>query len=146
MSKFNLLTVLLVSSLLSACGFHTPTNTISINVSITGNSNGAFATEFKKHLSAKAERTLTVKIGDEVQKQQAIAYTKGVASSYTLILSVPVEISRGKKILLSKKLTASTTVSDITTSQADRLHIGDSYMQLRKALVVKLLRRLNALK
>ncbi|WXU00061.1 MAG: LPS-assembly lipoprotein LptE [Catillopecten margaritatus gill symbiont] len=146
MSKINLLSILLISSLLSACGFHTPNNAISLNASITGKSDSAFATELTKHFNAKAKQSLIIQIGEEVQKQQATAYSGNVASSYTLMLSVPIKISRDKKNLLSTTLTASTTISEISTSQADRLKINANYAQLRKRLVTNLLRRLKALK
>lgn len=147
MSKINLLTIILISSLLNACGFHTPTDVTSLNVSITGKSNNAFATELKKHFDTKAEQYSTVQIGDEVQKQRTAAYdSKAATSSHTLTLSVPVKIFRGKKLLLLKTLTASTTVSEMSTLQANRLQIDASYVQLRNEVVAKLLRILKALK
>jgi LPS-assembly lipoprotein len=80
-----------------------------------------------------------------VQKQQIATYSNGVSSSYTLTLSVPVKIFRSKKILLSKTLTASTTIGKLPTTQADRLQIDTNYLQLRNIVVTKLLRRLRYL-
>lgn len=144
MSKINLLAILIISSLLSTCGFHVPNNVTPLNASITGKADNAFATELKKHLNVKATQSLSVQIGDEVQKKQAIAYSRGVASSHTLTLSVPVKISRDNKPLLSTVLTASTTISKLS-SQANRLQTDASYAQLRSTIVAKLLRRLKHL-
>jgi LPS-assembly lipoprotein len=80
-----------------------------------------------------------------VQKKQTATYSNGVSSSYTLTLSVPVKIFRNKKKLLSKTLTASTTIGKLPTTQADRLQIDTSYLQLRNIIVTKLLRRLRYL-
>lgn len=146
MSKINLLAAILVFSLLSACGFHAPTDTTSLNASITGNTEGAFATALKKHFNAKATQSLTLRIGNEVQKQRTSAYSAGTASSHVLILGVPVKISRDKKTLLSKTLTASTIVSELPTAQANRLQIAAAYVQLRDEIITKLLRRLKVLK
>ncbi|SFV87606.1 hypothetical protein MNB_SUP05-SYMBIONT-5-883 [hydrothermal vent metagenome] len=144
MSKINLLVIVLISTLLSACGFQVPTNVTSLNASITGNKNSDFAVELKKYFNAEAVQSLTLQIGDAVQKQQAVAYSAGVVSSYSLTLGVPVKIFRHEALLLSKTLTASITVSELS-SQADRLQIDASYVQLRKDIVVQLLNRLKAL-
>jgi LPS-assembly lipoprotein len=144
MPTINLLTIILLSSLISACGFHTPTNVTTLNVAITGKVDTVFATELKKHFDVKATQSLTVQIGDESQQQQATAYEGGSSSSQALTLGVPVTIWRGKKLLLSTTLSASTTISELS-SQADRLQTDASYVQLRSVIVTKLLRRLKAL-
>jgi LPS-assembly lipoprotein len=90
-------------------------------------------------------QSLVVQIDNEVQKKQTATYSNGVSSSYTLTLSVPVKIFRNKKILLSKTLTASTTIGKLPTTQADRLQIDTNYLQLRNIVVTKLLRRLRYL-
>ncbi|CAC9433865.1 hypothetical protein BHECKSOX2_776 [Bathymodiolus heckerae thiotrophic gill symbiont] len=145
MSKINLLSIILITSLLSACSFHTPNNAISINASITSSANNAFAAELKKHFNPQAQQSLRVEIGDEMQKQQTIAYkTNDDVSSYTLTLAIPVKVFRGKKLLLSKDLTASIIANKLST-QADRLQVNRSYTQLRSTIVKRLLRRLNSL-
>ncbi|NYT27320.1 MAG: hypothetical protein H0A76_05155 [Candidatus Thiodubiliella endoseptemdiera] len=144
MSKINLLAIILISTLLSACGFHTPNNITSLNASITGNTSGAFAVELKKHFNTNAVQLLTVQIGNEVQKQQTVTYSAGIVSSYSLTLGVPIKIFQHKKLLLVKTLTANTTMSKLSL-QANRLQITTSYTQLRKDIVTKLLRRLKAL-
>lgn len=144
MSKINLLTVIFIFSLLSACGFNTTTATL--NASITGNSDGVFATELKKHFDTKATQFLTVKIGDEIQKERDFAYSGGDASSQMLTLGVPIKISRDEKLLLSKTLTASTVVSELSISQANRLQTDAVFVQLRSEIIARLLRRLKALK
>ena len=146
MSKTNLLSIILISSLLSACGFHVPKNSAPINASVMGNVNSLFITEFKKHLDANAKPSLQLEIGNEVQRNQTTAYKKnGDSSSYMLTLGVPIKVLRGQKVLLSKNLTASTTIKEVTLSQADTLQITRSFSQLRKTVVTKLLRILQHL-
>ncbi|SFV86401.1 hypothetical protein MNB_SUP05-SYMBIONT-4-1024 [hydrothermal vent metagenome] len=146
MLKINLLIIILISGLLGACGFHKPTDITPLNVSITGDMNSVFAAEFKKHLNAKAAKSLTVKIGKSTQNKRASTYTAGTASSHILTLSIPVTISRDKKLLASVTLTASTVASELSLQQANRLQEDSSYAQLRHEIISKLLRRLNTLK
>jgi LPS-assembly lipoprotein len=147
MSKTNLLSIFIISSLLSACGFHVPKNSAPINASVTGDVNSLFITEFKKHLDASAMPSLQLEIGNEVQTNQTAAYKKnGDSSSYTLTLSVPIKVLRAQKVLLSKNLTTSITVSELSAlSQADKLQIKRSFSQLRETLATKLLRILQHL-
>jgi|GEM_PF-170754 len=153
MSKINLLSIILITSLLSACGFHTPYKNTPLNASITSTDNNAFTTELKKRFNQEATQTLAIQIGDEVQKKQTSSYnSSGKTNSYTLSLSVPVKVlSSDNKLLLSKNLTASMHLNkakyDDSTSarQADRLQIDESYKQLRNTIIKKLLRRLNRL-
>jgi LPS-assembly lipoprotein len=150
MSKINLLAIILISSLLSACGFHVPKNSAPINASVTSNTNNLFTTEFKKHLNTNAMPSLQLEIGNEIQANQTAAYKKnGDSSSYTLTLSVPIKVLRGQKVLLSKNLTANITVSKLSAlhskSQADKLQIKHSFTQLRKTLAAKLLKILQHL-
>ncbi|SFV88298.1 hypothetical protein MNB_SUP05-SYMBIONT-7-58 [hydrothermal vent metagenome] len=143
MLKINLLAVV-ISALLGACGFRVPADVASLNVSITGDTNSAFVVALKRYVKVGTVQSLTVQIGDEVRKQQTVAYSAGVVRSYSLTLGVPVKIFRREALLLSKTLTESITVSELS-SQADRLQIDASYAQLRKGIVMKLLRRLKAL-
>ena len=146
MPKTNLLSIILISSLLSACGFHVPKNSTPINASVTGNTNSLFITEFKKHLDTNTKPSLQLEIGNEVQRNQTAAYKKnGDSSSYVLTLSVPIKVVRDQKVLLSKNLTASITIKEVTLSQADTLQITSSFSQLRQTLVTELLRILQHL-
>jgi hypothetical protein len=59
---------------------------------------------------------------------------------------VPIKVLRAQKILLSKNLTTSITVSELSAlSQADKLQIKRSFSQLRETLATKLLRILQHL-
>ncbi len=138
MSKTNLLSIILISSLLSACGFHVPKNSTPINASVMGNTNSLFVTEFKKHLDTNTKPSLQLEIGNEVQRNQTAAY-------YVLTLSVPIKVLRDQKVLLSKNLTASITIKEVTLSQADTLQITSSFSQLRQTLITELLRILQHL-
>jgi LPS-assembly lipoprotein len=122
-------------------------NSAPINASVTGDVNSLFITEFKKHLDASAMPSLQLEIGNEVQTNQTAAYKKnGDSSSYTLTLSVPIKVLRAQKVLLSKNLTTSITVSELSAlSQADKLQIKRSFSQLRETLATKLLRILQHL-
>ena len=146
MSKINLLSIILITSLLSACGFHTPYKNTSLNASITSTDNNAFTLELKKRFNSEATQSLAIQVGDEVQKKQTSSYdSSGKTSSYTLSLSVPVKVfNNNNKLLLSQNLTASTHLKELAT-QADRLQIAESYEQLRNTIIKKLLRRLNRL-
>ena len=147
MSKINLLSIILITSLLSACGFHTPYKNTPLNASITSTDNNAFTTELKKRFNQEAAQTLAIQIGDEVQKKQTSSYnSSGKTNSYTLSLSVPVKVfNNNNKLLLSQDLVASTHLSKMSATQADRLQIDESYKQLRNTIIKKLLRRLNRL-
>jgi len=147
MSKINLLSIILITSLLSACGFHTPYKNTPLNASITSTGNNAFTTELKKRFNQEAAQTLAIQIGDEVQKKQTSSYnSSGKTNSYTLSLSVPVKVfNNNNKLLLSQDLVASTHLSKMSATQADRLQIDESYKQLRNTIIKKLLRRLNRL-
>ena len=148
MSKINLLSIILITSLLSACGFHTPYKNTPLNASITSTDNNAFTLELRKRFNSEATQSLAIQVGDEVQKKQTSSYDSisGKTSSYTLSLSVPVKVfNNNNKLLLSQNLTASTHLSKMSATQADRLQIAESYEQLRNTIIKKLLRRLNRL-
>ncbi len=147
MSKINLLSIILITSLLSACGFHTPYKNTPLNASVTSTDNNTFTTELKKRFNQEATQTLAIQIGDEVQKKQTSSYnSSGKTNSYTLSLSVPVKVfNNDNKLLLSQNLVASTHLSKMSATQADRLQIAESYKQLRNTIIKKLLRRLNRL-
>ena len=146
MSKINLLSIILITSLLSACGFHTPYKNTPLNASITSTDNNAFTLELKKRFNSEATQSLAIQVGDEAQKKQTSSYdSSGKTSSYTLSLSVPVKVfNNNNKLLLSQNPTASTHLKELAT-QADRLQIAESYEQLRNTIIKKLLRRLNRL-
>jgi len=137
MSKINLLSIILITSLLSACGFHTPYKNTPLNASITSTDNNAFTLELRKRFNSEATQSLAIQVGDEVQKKQTSSYdSSGKTSSYTLSLSVPVKVfNNNNKLLLSQNLTASTHLSKMSAS----------YEQLRNTIIKKLLRRLNRL-
>lgn len=144
MSKINLLSILIATSLLTACGFHTPKNT-SLNVSVAANPDNILASEFGAYLNLDAEKKLLVQISDETHQQKTIAYkADGDISSYKLSLSVPIKVFHNKKILLSRDLKASVVVNDLS-SQANRLQQDEHYAQLRKTVTKKLLRILKRL-
>ncbi|MDG2354343.1 MAG: hypothetical protein P8L86_05985 [Gammaproteobacteria bacterium] len=147
MSKINLISIILITSLLSACGFHTPVKNTPLNASITSTDNNAFAVELKKRFNAEATQSLAIQIGAEVQKKQTSSYTSaGKSNSYTLSISVPVKIfNNSNKLLLSQDLTANMHLSKMSATQADRLQIEEGYSQLRNTIIKKLLRRLNRL-
>ena len=148
MSKINLLSIILITSLLSACGFHTPYKNTPLNASITSTDNNAFTLELRKRFNSEATQSLAIQVGDEVQKKQTSSYDSisGKTSSYTLSLSVPVKVfNNNNKLLLSQNLAASTHLSKMSATQADRLQIAESYEQLRNTIIKKLLRRLNRL-
>ncbi|SMN15854.1 hypothetical protein CRYPA_1829 [uncultured Candidatus Thioglobus sp.] len=148
MSKINLLAVILITTLLSSCGFHTPVKNTELNAVIVSDKSNAFANELQKRFNQEAVQNLTIQIGAEVQKQLTASYTAtNTANSYTLTLSVPIKIlNADKEILLSQDLTARTYLSKMTTSsQADRLQIEEAYTQLRYTVIKKLIRRLSKL-
>ncbi len=148
MLKINLITAIIITTLLSSCGFHTPYKNSSINAFITSDKNNLFADELKKRFNQEAPQTLTIKIDSEGQNKQTSSYSSdGKTSGYTLSLNIPVKvISSDNKLLLSQDLTASTHLSKITSStQADRLQTEESYTQLRNTIIKKLLRRLSKL-
>ena len=147
MSKINLSVLIITTALLSSCGFHTPIKNTPLNASIVSEKSNAFASELQTRFNQSANQNLTIQIGPEVQKQQTSSYTSGnTINSYTLSLSVPVKVySADQKLLLAQDLKASLHLSKITSSQADRLQIEESYTQLRNTLIKKLIRRLSKL-
>ena len=147
MSKINLSVLIITTALLSSCGFHTPIKNTPLNASIVSEKSNAFASELQTRFNQSANQNLTIQIGSEVQKQQTSSYTSGnTINSYTLSLSVPVKVySADQKLLLAQDLKASLHLSKITSSQADRLQIEESYAQLRNTLIKKLIRRLSKL-
>lgn len=145
MSKINLIIIIIFSSLLSACSFHTPTKITTLNAVITGKVNSVFATKLKTYFDVEAAQSFTIQIGNEVQNKRTVTYLDGIANSYTLTLGIPVKIFRNKKLLLSKTLIANATIEKLPTTQTNRLQIDISYMQLRKTIMTKLLRRLRYL-
>ena len=148
MSKINLLTLFLTTTLLSSCGFHTPVKNTSLNAVVVSADANDFARELQTRFNQEAMQNLTIQIGSEVQKQQTSSYTSSNSvNSYTLSLSVPVKVFNAeKKLLLSQDLTANLHLNKITNStQADRLQIEEAYTQLRNTLIKKLIRRLSKL-
>ena len=147
MSKINLSVLIITTALLSSCGFHTPIKNTPLNASIVSEKSNAFASELQTRFNQSANQNLTIQVGPEVQKQQTSSYTSGnVVNSYTLSLSVPIKVySANQKLLLAQDLKASLHLSKITSSQADRLQIEESYTQLRNTLIKKLIRRLSKL-
>ena len=147
MSKINLSVLIITAALLSSCGFHTPIKNTPLNATIVSEKSNAFASELKTRFNQSANQNLTIQVGPEVQKQQTSSYTSGnVVNSYTLSLSVPIKVySANQKLLLAQDLKASLHLSKITSSQANRLQIEESYTQLRNTLIKKLIRRLSKL-
>lgn len=147
MSKINLSVLIITTALLSSCGFHTPIKNTPLNASIISEKSNVFASELQTRFNQNANQNLTIQIGPEVQKQQTSSYTSGnIVNSYTLNLSVPIKVySVNQKLLLAQDLKASLHLSKITSSQADRLQIEESYTQLRNTLIKKLIRRLSKL-
>jgi outer membrane lipopolysaccharide assembly protein LptE/RlpB len=147
MSKINLSVLIITAALLSSCGFHTPIKNTPLNASIISEKSNVFASELQTRFNQNANQNLTIQIGPEVQKQQTSSYTSGnIVNSYTLNLSVPIKVySVNQKLLLAQDLKASLHLSKITSSQADRLQIEESYTQLRNTLIKKLIRRLSKL-
>ena len=83
MSKINLLAVILATTLLSSCGFHTPVKNTELNAIIVSEQSNNFASELRKRFNQEAAQNLTIKIGTEVQKQQTASYTAAnTANSY----------------------------------------------------------------
>ncbi len=148
MSKINLLAILLATTLLSSCGFHTPVKNTPLNATIVSEKSNEFSDELRKRFDQNAMQSLTIQIGAESKKQQTASYTStNTANSYTLSLSVPIKVLNTKgELLLSQDLKASKHLSKInTSSQADRLQIEESYAHLRNTIIKKLIRRLAKL-
>ncbi|HIG88479.1 MAG TPA: hypothetical protein EYQ04_00745 [Candidatus Thioglobus sp.] len=145
MSKISFLSAILITSLLSSCGFHTPYKNTTLNASIIASTNNAFADELKKRFDQEASQSLIVQIDNEVQKKQTASYkSDGKANSYTLSLSIPVKVfNNNNKLLLSKDFSVSIHLSKMSVTQADRLQIEETYAQLRSTIVKKLLRILS---
>lgn len=144
MSKINLLALILLSTLLSSCGFHAPVKNTTLNAIIQSEKSNKFAVELQKQFNQDAVQNLTIQIGAETQRIQASSYTtNNTANSYTLNLSVPVKVfDAEQQLLLSQELTANTQLNKTGSSQADRLQKEESYAQLRHAVIKKLIRRL----
>ena len=70
MSKINILSIVIVTSLLSACGFHTPTKNTPLNAVITSADNNTFAVELKKRFNQEITQSLIIQIGSEISKKQ----------------------------------------------------------------------------
>ena len=148
MSKINFLTLILVTLLLSSCGFHTPVKNTPLNAVIVSANTNEFARELQSRFNQNAVQNLTIQLGSEMRKQQTASYTSSNSvNSYTLSLSVPVKVFGAKQqLLLSQDLKANLHLSKITAStQADRLQIEEGYAQLRNTLIKKLIRRLSKL-
>ena len=148
MSKINFLTLILVTLLLSSCGFHTPVKNTPLNAVIVSANTNEFARELQSRFNQNAVQNLTIQLGSEMRKQQTASYTSSNSvNSYTLSLSVPVKVFGAKQqLLLSQDLRANLHLSKITAStQADRLQIEEAYAQLRNTLIKKLIRRLSKL-
>lgn len=148
MSKINFLTLILVTLLLSSCGFHTPVKNTPLNAVIVSANTNEFARELQSRFNQNAVQNLTIQLGSEMRKQQTASYTSSNSvNSYTLSLSVPVKVfGAEQQLLLSQDLKANLHLSKITAStQADRLQIEEAYAQLRNTLIKKLIRRLSKL-
>ena len=148
MSKINFLTLILVTLLLSSCGFHTPVKNTPLNAVIVSANTNEFARELQSRFNQNAVQNLTIQLGSEMRKQKTASYTSSNSvNSYTLSLSVPVKVFSAKQqLLLSQDLKANLHLSKITAStQADRLQIEEAYAQLRNTLIKKLIRRLSKL-
>jgi len=147
MSKISLLSVVIIASLLSSCGFHTPTKNTPLNAVITSVDNNTFAIELKERFNQEAVQSLIIQIGSEVSKKQTASYkSNGETESYTISLNVPIKVFNSKnELLLSQDLMANTYLNKMSSAQADRLQIAESYKQLRNIIIKKLLRKLNRL-
>ncbi|WP_190600533.1 LPS assembly lipoprotein LptE [Candidatus Vesicomyidisocius sp. SY067_SCS001] len=144
MLKINLLATIVMVTILSSCGFHTPYTNLTINASIISNRNNIFANELQKHFNQNMHKILVIQVGAENQNQRTVSYTSSnEASSYTLKLSIPIKVfNHNKKLLLSKTFSANTYLSKIDAYQANRLQIEEGYQQLRRLIIKQLLRRL----
>lgn len=147
MSKLNFLTIIIITALLSACGFHTPNKNTTINAAIVANVHNEFANTLQAHLNANVAQSLSVQIGNEVFKQQNASYkSNNEVNGYNLSLSVFIQVfGRHRKPLLVDTISAKVYVDRIISVQADRIQIEENKTQLRNTLVKKLLRKLNRL-
>lgn len=147
MLKINFFSIILITTLLSACGFHTPHQEVALNAKIIAKAHNPFAIAFKKHLNPNIAQSLTLQIGDEIFKKQTASYkSNGEINSYNLNLSVPIQVfDRNKKRLFIDTLTAKSHIKRIIATQAHRLQIEENHQQLRDSLVKKLLRILKKL-
>jgi LPS-assembly lipoprotein len=137
--------ILIVASLLlSACGFHVPSQNSEINVVIAVSENNIFTPTIKKCLTPEITPRLVLQIGKPIQrKQNTTYYTNHQVRSYTLNFSVPVKIfNKNKKMLLLQNFSASSHLNKITDTQADTLQTQEAYQQLQDIVAKKLLRRL----
>ncbi len=147
MLKINLLATMIMVTILSSCGFHTPYTSLTINASITSNRNNIFANELQKHFNQSMHKILVIQVDNEIQNQRTISYTSSnEASSYTLNLNIPIKVfNHNKKLLLSKTFSANTYLSKMGAYQANRIQIEEGYQQLRRLIIRQLLRILYKL-
>ena len=146
MMKIRLILTLIVTLGLSSCGFHTPYKNAPINAHISSADNNLFTQALVQRFDENASKKLSITIGAESTRQQTSSYTSaGKDGSYTLTLSVPISIQQRDKVLFLQTLSASKHISKMSSSQADRLQIEQTYTQLRNNLVKQLLRKLAAL-
>ena len=145
MKKIHLILTLIVTLGLSSCGFHTPYKNAPINASISSADNNLFANALTQRFDTNAPQKLRISIGAESKHQQVSSYSGGQDSSYTLTLSVPISVQQQDKVLLLQTLSMSKHISKMSSAQADRLQIEQTYTQLRNDLVKQLLRKLAAL-
>ena len=147
MKKINILALLIITSLISGCGFHTPYKKSALNAYIVSDNNNIFAKELSKRFDKNLNKRLVVHIGQESAKKQTASYnSSGKTSSYTISVSVPVKVfDLDKKLLFSKNMSASSHLGKMNSNQADRLQVDETYTQLRQTIIKKLIRRLNRL-
>lgn len=142
-----ILLFILITTLLSACGFHTPSKTNTINAHITSHNNNIFASKLKQHIQPSASPAFIIFISDEKTTQQTTSYTaSGKKKGYQLSLNIPIKVfANNKKLLRAKTLSATIYLQEIDEKQADRLQISEGYAQLRTKLIKKLLRIIKQL-
>jgi LPS-assembly lipoprotein len=148
MSKISFLSIIFISLLLTSCGFHTPYKASDINADINSKKSNEFAVALQKHLNKDTPANYSINISDENKTQKSSSFdSAGNINSYTLNLNVKFEIRDiDNVLLLDDDLDASSHLTKMSSSQADKLQIDEAYSNLREQLIKKLLRimyRLN---
>lgn len=146
MKRYFTLYLLLTLTIITSCGFHTPTKLTSINAEIIAPAGHKFAKLLEKKLNKDLKPALIVVLGEEKNQRNIASYKKGVANGYQLSSNIEVSVYQGEKLLLKTTLTGSQYLPNTNDSLVTKLQYQAQYNNIRQALLAQFLPRLIALK
>jgi len=144
MNRLRLLVFTILFGIIGGCGFHLVQKNMAINAEIIANEDSIFANKLKKKLNENISHRLKVHVLKERKSEDISSYSAtGSQTGSNLIYTVDLNILDLQGQILSKEtLSANMLVRKLSSPQAERIQIDETYEKLADSIVRKLIRKL----